>query len=80
MNDTNTNYGKNNALDNVPVLVPLDEYNGAMVTLPLSKLLQIVEERVEAKTLNDQWSTKYWTLHADKEAMKRKLEEMGRES
>lgn len=80
MNDTNTNYGKNNALDNVPVLVPLDEYNGAMVTLPLSKLLQIVEERVEAKTLNDQWSTKYWTLHAEKEAMKRKLEEMGRES
>lgn len=72
MNDTNTNENVN--------LQPVDEYNGAMVTLPLSKLLTLVEERVEAKTLNDQWSTKYWTLHAEKEALKKKLEEMGRES
>jgi hypothetical protein len=80
MNDTNANCEKNSALDNVPVLVPVDEYNGAMVTLPLSKLLKIVEERVEAKTLNDNWSTKYWLLHAENEELKKKLEEMRRES
>jgi hypothetical protein len=58
------------------ITLPIDEYNGAMVTLPLSKLLTLVEERVEAKTLNDQWSTKYWTLHAEKEALKKQLEEL----
>jgi hypothetical protein len=66
MNDTNTNENVN--------LQPVDEYNGATVTLPLAKLIQIVEERAEAKTLNDQWSTKYWTLHAEKEVLKKKLE------
>ena len=80
MNDTNTNANKNNALDHVPVLAPLDEYNGAMVTLPLSKLLTLVEERVEAKTLNDQWSTKYWLLHAENEALKKKLQALEGES
>jgi len=79
MNDTNTNANKNNALDHVPVLVPVDEYNGAMVTLPLSKLLKIVEERAQARTMNDEWATKYWTLHAEKEALKKQLEEMRRE-
>ena len=49
MNDTNTNTNENNALDHVPVLAPLDEYNGAMVTLPLSKLLQIVEAGTQTR-------------------------------
>ena len=79
MNDTNTNTYKGNALDHVPVLEPLDEYNGAMVTLPLAKLLQIVEERAQARTMNDEWATKYWLLHAEKETLKKQLEEMRRE-
>jgi hypothetical protein len=70
--NTNTNENVN--------LQPIDEYNGAMVTLPLSKLLQIVEERVEAKTLNDQWATKYWLLHAENEALKKKLQALEGES
>jgi hypothetical protein len=69
MNDTNTN----------EITQPIDEYNGAMVTLPLSKLLQIVEERAQARTMNDEWATKYWLLHAENESLKKKLEEMGRE-
>ena len=70
--NTNTNENVN--------LQPIDEYNGAMVTLPLSKLLTLVEERVEAKTLNDQWSTKYWLLHAENEALKKKLQALEGES
>ena len=70
--NTNTNENVN--------LQPVDEYNGAMVTLPLSKLLTLVEERVEAKTLNDQWSTKYWLLHAENEALKKKLQALEGES
>jgi len=80
MNDTNTNTYKGNALDHVPVLVPVDEYNGAMVTLPLSKLLQIVEERAQARTMNDEWATKYWLLHAENEALKKKLQALEGES
>lgn len=69
MNDTNTN----------EIIQTVDEYNGAMVTLPLSKLLQIVEERAQARTMNDEWATKYWLLHAEKETLKKQLEEMRRE-
>jgi len=67
MNNTNTNENVN--------LQPVDEYNGAMVTLPLSKLLQIVDERAQARTMNGEWETKYWLLHAEKEALKKKLQD-----
>ena len=70
--NTNTNENVN--------LKPADEYNGATVTLPLAKLLQIVEERAEAKTLNEQWNTKYWLLHAENEALKKKLQALEGES
>ena len=62
------------------IIQTVDEYGGATVTLPLSKLLTLVEERVEAKTLNDQWSTKYWLLHAENEALKKKLQALEGES
>ena len=70
--NTNTN-------ENV-ILQPVDEYNGAMVTMPLSKLLKIVEERAQARTMNDEWATKYWLLHAEKEALKKKLQALEGES
>jgi hypothetical protein len=66
MNENNTNTNK----------TAVDEYNGATVTLPLAKLLQIVTDRAVARTLNDEWATKYWLLHAEKEALKKQLEEM----
>jgi len=68
MNDTNTN-----------ITQTVDEYGGATVTLPLSKLLTLVEERAQARTMNDEWATKYWLLHAEKETLKKQLEEMRRE-
>ena len=57
----------------------VDDFNGATVTLPLEKFYQIVSERAEARTINNEWATKYWLLHAEKEALKRQLEEMERE-
>ena len=66
MNENNTSTNK----------TAVDEYNGATVTLPLAKLLQIVTDRAVARTLNDEWATKYWLLHAEKEALKKQLEEM----
>lgn len=57
----------------------VDDFNGATVTLPLEKFCQIVSERAEARTMNNEWTTKYWLLHAENEVLKKRLEEMERE-
>lgn len=75
MNENTTTNANHDVFD----LKPTDEYNGATVTLPLAKLMQIVTDRAVARTLNDEWATKYWLLHAEKEAMKKQLDELRRE-
>lgn len=58
----------------------VDDFGGATVTLPLAKLCQLVNDLAVQKTENAAWYNKYWTMYAEKESLKKQLEELGRES